>query len=562
LQGSTACKSVRLRRILDLHNQLRRNDGQEIPEPVRISLYTVPSLLSRLDDIAAAVNDGKGLKECLVQWGSQADDDDYSIEEETTAHVTDVADPSEENAGYVEAQNYVSEASVVEEPGSPKQELQQQSEEAISAQPKEEEEEATEPEADHTDIPEPDADRDSVHEHVEQYVESNSVAIDAYADELLDETVPDETKDAVAAPVDDEEELLEYEDGHDDQQIIQPDATAQENEIENEKPAEEDGDGELLGAEGMLHPCHPHMDGDANIRLELEPHVDSHESVAEKTASIHGDTEDQAGALASSEAASDQNNTPPNIDDNSNHPSPIPVYEGGNEDEGEYDEEKQVFNEVRVGYDEGEYPQSYEEDGQQGTGADNYSGEQSIESEQEGLEEVEGYVEDPYTAEEQQYAEGEYQENEQHEESGDYYDENQGEYIEGDMGYIETELEQYEGEEYKEAHLGNTEDESPVEVVVVDPSATDAVDTAYVSPVASTHEEELIDYEDDEEDLNPPHLPEAAISSPTLKRLRDDSDEDGDGELDADQGWSWLSRGPWTLDGNLMFPATKRARAD
>jgi hypothetical protein len=504
-----------------------------------------------LDDIAAAVNDGKGLKECLVQWGSQADDD--SIEEETAAHVTDIADASEENVGYVEAQNYVPEVSAAEDTASQKQELQQKPEEATSAQPQAE---AIEPEADHSGIPESDADHESDHEHVEQHIESNSVAVDAYADELLDDTAPAETKDAVTAPVDDEEELLEYEDGNGDQQTIQPEVAAQENEKEREKLAEEEeDDGELLGAEGMLHPCHSHIHGrqHANIRLELEPLVDSHESVAEKAASVHGDTEDQAEAQAS-DADSDQNSTPPNIDDNSNHPSPIPVYDGGDE-EGEYDEQQQEFE--TQGYDEEGYPQSYEEDGQQGTEADNYSGEQNVGAEQEGLEDAEGYVEDVYN--EQECAEDEYQENND-EESGDYYGENQGEYIQEDLAYIEGE--QYEGEEYTEAPLENAADETPVEVVVIDPSATEAADNAYISPVASTHEEELIDYEDDEEEINPPHVPEAATSSPTLKRLRDESDSDGDGELDADQGWWWHSRGSWSLGGNVAFPATKRARAD
>jgi hypothetical protein len=277
--------------------------------------------------------------------------------------------------------------------------------------------------------------------------------------------------------------------------------------------------------------------------------------VAQQTASVHSDAEDHAETLVSPDVNSDQSGTPPNIDDNSNNPSPIPVFTGENEkDEGEYDEQ-QHFEEQ--GYDE-EYHRSYEEDGQQDTEANNRSGKQNTAHEQGELEGAEGYVEEPYTAQEQQYVESDYQEND---ESGDYYDENQGEYMEEEMQYIEAEIEQYEVEEYDESHLGNKEDETPVEVEVVDPSITDAIDVAYLSPVASSHEE-LIEYEDDEEDMNPPHAPVSTSMSPTLKRLRDDSDEDGDGELDADQGWSWRFRSTWVLDGNLNFPASKRARAD
>lgn len=523
-EGSTACKSVCLRRILDLHNQLRQNDGQEIPEPVRVSLYKVPTLTSRLDEIASVVNEGKGFKECLIQLGLRTDDD----LKETAVRVTDVADRSEEIAGFDEAQTEGLEAPATEDPEiledeEADEEQQQQLEEATFTVLTEEDASA-ESEADHASVaadPEQVGACNSTQEDAEQGVDSNSGAGVTYAEELLEDTASVHPENAVAAAVD-EDELLEFEDGHDDQQTTQPDTTVQTQ--ENEKLAEDDADGELLGEE------------------ELEPSVDRSEPVNQQPEPAHGDTEDHAQTLASPDANSDQNDIPPNTDDTSNNPSPIPVFTAADEDEGEYDEqqefEAQDFEEQE--YDEEEYPQPYEQDGQQYTETDN---EQNAAGEQEGLEDAEGYVEDPYTAEEQQYIESDFQQNDgQQDASDDYYDEDQ--FIEGELEYLEKEIEEYEVEEYDESHFENAEDESPLEVEVVDPSITDAIDVAYLSPVASSHEEELIDYEDDEEDLNPLNAPVTiSTMSPTLKRLRDDSDEDGDGELDVDQ-------------------ATKRARAD
>lgn len=88
-----ACKSVSLRRVLDLHNQLHENDGYDIPMPVTMSLYTVPRFLSRLQEIADVVQDRKGLQECLGRLGLPSVDE-YSNEREEVDghHETDTAD--------------------------------------------------------------------------------------------------------------------------------------------------------------------------------------------------------------------------------------------------------------------------------------------------------------------------------------------------------------------------------------------------------------------------------------------------------------------------------------
>jgi hypothetical protein len=167
--------------------------------------------------------------------------DDYSAEEETAAQLTDVADSNEDRNGSGETHSLGTEDPVAEGPESPVQELLQQPEET-SFNTQSQGDTVIEPEADHHSTNE---------DAVEQHTGGNSVAGDAYGDELLDDTVLSRSKDAVAVSV--EEELLEYEDGHDDPQTTQHDTAAQPQ--KNEKPNEEDADGELLGAEeGILSP--------------------------------------------------------------------------------------------------------------------------------------------------------------------------------------------------------------------------------------------------------------------------------------------------------------------
>lgn len=101
-----------------------------------------------------------------------------------------------------------------------------------------------------------------------------------------------------------------------------------------------------------------------------------------------------------------------------------------------------------------------------------------------------------------------------------------------------------------------------------DPSAANAVTH---SPLSSD-EEELIDYEDDQDEQPPAQLQTMATAnendstSPTsLKRFRENSDDqeqdEDEDEAGKNQGWLWRSHTAWTFDNNLG-PAPKRVRAE
>lgn len=264
-------------------------------------------------------------------------------------------------------------------------------------------------------------------------------------------------------------------------------------------------------------------------------------------------------------ANSDEYGTPPNLNDNSNKPSPIPVFDGDEDDEGEYDEPEQPFEEY-----------GYEQPAQEQQGTESIDEEQTRDDEEEEIHDVdpEGYDDEHFqggivVAEERSYVksvpreedeEGE-EEDVEYDAPGDYYDEGQGEYNQQDKSvHIQTEeVKEYEVEEYDDSPYESPGNQSPRdEIEVIDPSITDAIDiTTICSPAASTtEEEELIDYEDNEE---PVLLPQSPTS---LKRVRDNSDAEGDDEVDADQGWSWRPGGFWTLYSNGLHLAVKRARAE
>jgi hypothetical protein len=82
-EDSKGCRLISLRRILDQHNQLYENDGYQIALPVSVRLETIPRFCSQLDEISAAVQQKKGLQECLSLLSLQPVDD-YSHENEPT----------------------------------------------------------------------------------------------------------------------------------------------------------------------------------------------------------------------------------------------------------------------------------------------------------------------------------------------------------------------------------------------------------------------------------------------------------------------------------------------
>ncbi|KAI5858628.1 hypothetical protein BZA05DRAFT_440258 [Tricharina praecox] len=508
-EDNAACKSVSLRRILDLHNQLQENDGYEIPMPVTMSLYTVPKFLSRLQEITDVVQERKGLQECLSRLGLPSVDE-YSNEEDVASHhEADAADYSEKQTVPNSLQNPTTES---REDKSPSPTLQQSEDVAEVAQIHEDAI-AVSPETEHTDVVQPEAEtQGSTQKELE--VSHTHVIIQQPTSGLLSHSG--------STIVDDEELLDEFEDGEgiieEADTVLQSDLA----ELHENEPVAQNGADELPGAvddvqsllESDVAPVEP-----STAELEV--------TEAEHPPSTVGD--------------SDEHDTPPNLDDNSNKPSPIPVFNGDDEDQGEYDGSEQSFEER--GYGQGESHHRYQEEGQQGT-------EHIDEEEQthdEGEEEVhdvdaEGYADvhfqdDAVATEGRPHAESVHQEEEdgEYDAPGDYYDEGEGEYNQQDESvYIQTEaIEEYEVEEYDDSPYKSSENQSPPdEVEVIDPSTTDAIDiTTIGSPAASTadDEEDLIDYEDEEE---PVLLPQSPTS---LKRVRDDSDAEGDDEVDADQ---------------------------
>ena len=82
------CRSLSLREILDVHNNLYRHDGVEIPPPVKLNLYTSPRFNNCLEFISAVLHEGKGLRDCLQLLNLA--DCNQEAGESITATVTDI----------------------------------------------------------------------------------------------------------------------------------------------------------------------------------------------------------------------------------------------------------------------------------------------------------------------------------------------------------------------------------------------------------------------------------------------------------------------------------------
>ncbi|KAI9753554.1 MAG: 3',5'-cyclic-nucleotide phosphodiesterase pde1 [Chaenotheca gracillima] len=95
LSLSEDCANVQnmsLSQIIDLHTQLYRQDGYEIPDPLYISLSTKPGFASKFKELTSFANTGKGISQ-LPRFLVEEDHDD-----DTRATETDVAASNGETA--------------------------------------------------------------------------------------------------------------------------------------------------------------------------------------------------------------------------------------------------------------------------------------------------------------------------------------------------------------------------------------------------------------------------------------------------------------------------------
>jgi hypothetical protein len=549
-----------LRRILDLHNQLYENDGYDIALPVNMALYTVPRFYCRLEEISATVQERKGLQECLSLLKLPLVDE-YSNDEDIAGHAADVTDTNESQ--HPPAIRHESEQASADEHGSPEHYPSGSAQFDVQSGDSNINQE--------TNISNVDGQR-TIREGSEEPEDKTFVASDSPTTKISENPGLGHVSSAAeSGPSGEEEELLEYEDDEND--------SAQ---TPAEQPTYHNNMGESLtrgdsaiDAEGGAYSIKllRDLENAYTVRTEGQSFSDNVVSPSQHSGEEHDDADERSHPAVPTANGSNWDGSPSNLDDDSsNKPSPIPVF-GGDDNEVEYD--NQQHNPEAYGYEQGGQRDLYQERPERDAenGYDNI--ERNFNDEQDdGTGDVESYAEesfqgDGFATEENQYVDRNHPDLDEYDESGDYYEEVQGDYTEHEETQLiqgDVELEEYEFEEYNDSHFENAEVDSPDEVEVVnDPSTTDAIDITTRSPVLSTHEEELIDYEDDEDDQPPAKLLRTTSNmSPTsLKRFREDSnDQDDDGELDEIQGWSWRSRGGWMLSGNLVLPASKRARAE
>ena len=206
-----------------------------------MSLYTVPRFLSRLQEIANAVQDKKGLQECLGLLGLPSVDD-YSNEEEDVAsyHEADAAGYSEKQNGSHSPQNPTigtgedsSQSPTLRQPEG-EAEIVESHEDAI----------VTNPETEHPNVG-PGAETqgsaqqesDASHTHV-----------------IIQQTTPGVPSHSGSTVVDEEELLEEFEDGQGTTEqsdtVLQPDHT---DKLQKYEHVAQDEAEELLGAvDGMF----------------------------------------------------------------------------------------------------------------------------------------------------------------------------------------------------------------------------------------------------------------------------------------------------------------------
>ena len=235
------------------------------------------------------------------------------------------------------------------------------------------------------------------------------------------------------------------------------------------------------------------------------------------------------------------------------------LFGGADEDEEEFDNEQQAPEET--GFDRGDVFEWYQDHPKNGSETDDYVVNHPISQQQQqqqqqhpnddGTGETESYgevsIQDGGLTWKAQDADSDHEDIDNLNYTGDIY---RGDHLE-EAGIIGRAI------EYKHEEGGTP----------FDPSAANA---GTHTPLSSD-EEELIDYEDDQDEQPPAQLQTTATAnendstSPTsLKRFRensDDQEQEDEDEAGKNQGWLWRSHTAWTLDNNLG-PAPKRVRAE
>lgn len=74
-----SCSSISLQYILNLHVQLHKQDGIEMPEPLRINLNTRPSFSKQITSLVAAASQGMGFSEAIGLENIQEDHTESGI---------------------------------------------------------------------------------------------------------------------------------------------------------------------------------------------------------------------------------------------------------------------------------------------------------------------------------------------------------------------------------------------------------------------------------------------------------------------------------------------------
>lgn len=76
-----SCNSISLQYILNLHVQLHKQDGTETPEPLRINLFYRPSFSKQITSLVAAATQGMGFSEAVASIEPPVEDSHMKTEE-------------------------------------------------------------------------------------------------------------------------------------------------------------------------------------------------------------------------------------------------------------------------------------------------------------------------------------------------------------------------------------------------------------------------------------------------------------------------------------------------
>ncbi|KAF8253607.1 hypothetical protein K440DRAFT_137391 [Wilcoxina mikolae CBS 423.85] len=406
-EDNTACKSVSLRRILDLHNQLYENDGYDIALPANMALYTVPRFYCRLEEISAAVQERKGLQECLSLLKLPLVDE-YSNDEDIAGHTADVADTNEsQRVEHPQTIPVESEQASADEHGSPEHNPSENARFDVQSGDNILNQEANN--IDNVDD-QPTVREDSGEPDDIAFVASDSLTIKPSENPESDHVVP-----APSTSREEEEELLEY-----DEDDENDSAQAPTEQPRPASPTDHTNEDEPLTGRNSA----------ANAEGEGERFSDNPVSPSQHSGEEH-DTDERFHPTGPTANGSDWNGSPSNPDDDSsNKPSPIPVF-GGDDNEGEYD--NQQHSPETYGYEQGEQRDLYQE-----------RSEQSTENGYDNIERNFNDEQDDGSGDAESYEEESFQDQDGYDESGNYYEEIPGDYIEHEeTEFIQGDCAQY-----------------------------------------------------------------------------------------------------------------------